>query len=342
MYPTILLKTLMAAVLGRTGLARRSLDRAAKGRAGILMYHRVLPPRQRHAGIEPGMYVDARTFAQQVAFLNRNCRIVPLDRISEAWEGNGSGQSRPVCALTFDDGWVDFMEHAYPVLEAQKVPATVFLPTDFIGTDKWFWTDRLANLLHGRQQANELQKAALRTDNAMVRRILGCSGSPAARLDKAISELKPCPPAQIEDILQEMATALGVEPSSPGRAFLNWEEIRTMAASGLISFGSHTAGHAILTTIGRDTAKMELLASKNRLLAEKVVDAENVPFCYPNGNFNAHIADQVRRTGYNLAVTTEYGWNGSGGDVFALKRIPIHNDMTATRDMFLCRLAGLL
>lgn len=341
MQPSIVLKSFIAAILSRTGLAQRALARMAMGKTGILMYHRILSAQERHVGVEPGMYVDDRVFSRQVAFLKQHCHIVPLDRILDAGEAEKAANSKPECALTFDDGWADFLTHAFPILEAQQVPATVFLPTDFIGTEKWFWTDRLAIMLLRRPPAIGLQNLPSQPQHDLTKRILGYTGSPVSRLDKAIAALKPIPPEQIEEILQDLADFLHVEPSPPGRAFLSWEEIRTMAASGLVTFGSHTAGHAILTTITPHAVEQELLASKNRLQDEKVVKGDRIPFCYPNGNYNQQIAALVRQAGYSLAVTTEPGWNPVHRDAFTLKRIPIHHDMTATRDMFLCRLAGI-
>lgn len=342
MHFRILLKSAAAGLLAGTGTARRLLARNARGRTGILMYHRVLSPRQRHPGIEPGMFVDSRTFRQQVAFLKQHCRVVSLDRILEIHQGGGGPEGdEPMCALTFDDGWADFYEHAYPVLKAHQVPATVFLPTDYIGTGRWFWTDRLGFLLHGREIKGGPAQSGAESGHPLVRRILSAPGPLQARLAAAIAELKALPQEEIEEVLQETAAALRVAPAPPGRAFLTWEEVREMAGSGLVSFGSHTAGHAILTTIGEAAVAEELVRSRQKLEAEKIVSRDAVSFCYPNGNHNGKIARQVREAGYCLAVTTRNGWNGPEQDRFALNRIPIHNDMTASRPMFLSRLAGI-
>jgi len=83
------------------------------------------------------------------------------------------------------------------------------------------------------------------------------------------------------------------------------------------------------------------MRSKERLIAEKVVDKPFIPFSYPNGNYNEKIAWMVKEVGYNLAVTTESGWNHLGSDPFALRRIAIHQDMTSTEAMFGCRILNI-
>jgi len=342
MHPAIILKSVMAAVLSRTGKAYRNLERISRGKAGILMYHRVLPANGRPPGIEPGMYVCEDTLERHVRFLKANFSIIALDRLLADGKIQTPTDSKPLCILTFDDGWADFFNYAFPVLKSHRVPATIFVPTDFIGTDKWFWTDRLGFLLLRQQKIGfRADPREQQSEDTAVNKILGSSGPLAERLEAAISHLKAFPPEHIENILLNMASVLHADPSPPGRAFLTWEEIREMAASGLVSFGSHTAGHSILTTIGEDMVRQELLQSKRKLLAEKIVSPGFIPFCYPNGNFDPKIARLVRETGYSLAVSTEYGWNGGDADIYALNRIPIHNDMTASRSMFLCRMAGI-
>jgi peptidoglycan/xylan/chitin deacetylase (PgdA/CDA1 family) len=97
-----------------------------------------------------------------------------------------------------------------------------------------------------------------------------------------------------------------------------------MAQSGLISFGSHTASHRILTTLTDKEIQDELMRSKETLIAEKAVDSSFVPFSYPNGNYNEKIVNMVREAGYSLAVTTDNGWNHRGFNPFTLRRVAIH------------------
>ena len=115
-----------------------------------------------------------------------------------------------------------------------------------------------------------------------------------------------------------------------------------MKDSGFIEFGSHTDGHKILKTLKKDEITLELEESKKSLIDEKVCEKDFCPFCYPSGVYDRHIKKMVAEAGYNVAVSTQKGWNTKKSDLFALKRIGIHDDMTSTEAMFACKIAGLL
>lgn len=164
-----------------------------------------------------------------------------------------------------------------------------------------------------------------------------------SRLEAAIGILKGRREEEIERVLAGLSGARAPQGgAAPVRDFLSWDEVREMASSGLVSYGSHTASHRILTTLSRDEVREELERSRARLLAEDAADPDFIPFCYPNGEQDAGIAAAVREAGYGVAVTTAGGWNGRGDDPFLLKRIAIHEDMASTPALFGCRLAGIL
>jgi peptidoglycan/xylan/chitin deacetylase (PgdA/CDA1 family) len=302
----------------------------------ILMYHRITNPRTEPVYIQPGMYVTPETFAMHLKALQSETIVLPLhELLNRMRQGNGNPASKPLCAITFDDGWLDFCTNAFPVLKSLNMPATVFLPTNFIGTDKWFWTDQFAFVW------KQLEPRRRPAATAALRSLSRIQGSFESQIEKAVAVLKNLPGNAIEDVLAELEKCAGTSSRVPGRAFLNWEEVREMRGSGLVSFGSHTAGHQILTTLDQNGIRDELLVSKQKLVEEKAADADGLSFCYPNGNFNQTISALVKESGYSSAVTTKTGWNSFSENHFALKRIGMHQDMTSTKSLFLSRLAGI-
>jgi hypothetical protein len=75
-----------------------------------------------------------------------------------------------------------------------------------------------------------------------------------------------------------------------------------------------------------------------------VVSRSFIPFAYPNGNHDDRVAKMVESAGYSCAVTTIKGWNSPANgkvDVYKLKRVGVHQDMTSTNPMFACRIHGI-
>ncbi len=308
----------------------------------ILMYHRVIPRSEAKKGVQAGMYVDPGTFECQIRFVRKYFSIRPISEVFS--NSSGSSNDKPSCALTFDDGWHDFYTNCYPILKAYEVPAMVFLPTDFIGTENSFWTDRLSSLIYQRCKHSDvmtLRVGGQPTTNPVVSTMLRLKGSFESCQESAIALLKTLRNEDIEKAIAELSSTWGIEAKLPGRLFLSWEEVSEMQQTGLISFGSHTATHRILTTLRKEEIQEELMKSREELITRKASDASSVAFSYPNGNYNEEICQLVRDGGYSLAVTTKRGWNHKTLDAHLLKRFGMHQAMTSTPAMLSCRIGGI-
>lgn len=306
------------------------------------MYHRVLPKHEAiKKQIEPGMFVTPDTFEMHLHYLQQHFNPVSLSH--KIFNGSGnSGYPKPLCILTFDDGWFDFYNFAFPLLKAHNMPATVFLPTRYIGTDKWFWTDKISYLFAKRPNRFPDNLTNFEKENSLVDKLTHLKGSLESQIDAAIHLLKPLNRKKIDNIIKDLSSLWGIETNPSGPSFLSWDQVREMVGSGLITFGSHTADHNILTTLSEDEVGLELLESKEKLLTEQVVDPSFITFCYPNGNHDHNLAKMVEVSGYSLAVTTKNGWNGFSDDPFTLKRVSVHQDMTSTQAMFAYRISGMI
>src|ERR1700751_5164860 len=116
------------------------------GGPSILMYHRIATP-----DVDPwGLSVSPERFAEQVQALRTRRTVLSMD----AFVARLRSRNLPhdAVALTFDDGYSDNLSQAKPILQATGVPATVFLTTGRIGTEKEFWWDALARMRLGRAE----------------------------------------------------------------------------------------------------------------------------------------------------------------------------------------------
>ena len=311
----------------------------------ILMYHRIINKSESETYLQDGMYVDPNTFRRHIQYLKSNFTVVSLDSIPSIMSLEFKPlNNKPFCVLTFDDGWNDFYENAYPILKSFNICATVFLPTDFIGTNKMFWTDRIANILYIIEQGRGNCGIIHNSSNYIIDKIVNMKGTMDEKIENAVEILKLLRIDEIDRILKELADKWEVDSEIKLKSFLSWGEIREMHQSEIIYFGSHTKSHKILTTIPENEIRDELIQSKNKLIDENVVKSSFIPFAYPNGNYTDKIADMVEEAGYSIALTTKKGWNrvtDKKTSCYQLKRVGIHQDMTSTDAMFACRIYGI-
>ena len=318
-----------------------------RGKVIVLMYHRVLTSEEvAHQSVQSGMYVLDSVFAQHMSFVKNTFTVLSLQELLDLWQNGAWNEQARYCVITFDDGWVDNYRHAYPVLKRLGIPATIFLPTDYVGTEEWFWPDQMAYLLKilaergGKAEALKGIEGVLSGFlNGDVRPLVEVFGRREQMTDEIIERCKQMPIQRIHQLLDGLAAELGVSLPQ-GRVIVNWDEVREMSQAG-VSFGSHSCSHRIMTTIAPDEVSKELLKSKQVLLGEGV---NYVPvFCYPNGNSDPHIQSQVRACGYEAAVSVQIGVEGSRPrNQFAINRVGIHNDVTSTIPLFSWRLFGPL
>jgi len=334
-------KSLLASLLSGTGLLKANFERRAEADFAILTYHRILERKGPRDCVQDGMFVDPETFDVHIRFLKKHFRIVPILELTSASDRNAD--RRPLCVLTFDDGWIDFYENAYPVLELHSVPATVFLATDFVGTGRRMWPDRVSRLYQERNVSQAKRAHQGVSSDPIVIRLEAIKGTTRQQSETAIAVLKNHRLDRIERVISELSDRWGCDVRAQDRDFLSWREVREMQSSGLVSFGSHTAGHQILTTLSVEEIERELVESKNALIREGVADPSDISFCYPNGDHDDKIVRMVAEAGYRLAVTTEGGWNSyAPGDPFRFRRISIHQDICSTAAMLGCRIAGFI
>ncbi|WP_111641462.1 polysaccharide deacetylase family protein [Marinimicrobium alkaliphilum] len=323
------LKPVLTSLASRYGAHRQH---SATPRLWVLMYHRILPVTdERYHLEEPGMRVTPESFEMHLQQLRKHFELVSLkDWVSAREEGRELPPK--ACAITFDDGWRDNYEYAFPLLKQYNAPATLFAVVDKIGTDFQFWPNIVASLL--------LSGAGSRFKNDPV---LADAATHEAYPDQeavagAIKRLKSRSDAEIFGALDAMDWRAQI-PSAMVPALMNWEQLLDMQASGLVDIGSHTRTHARLTSALPAQALSDEIVSSKARLEDKIQRAVDL-FCFPNGDFNPEALALVKET-YKAAVTTNRGINQS--DTLALHeltRVGIHDDIANTPTRFDARLSG--
>ena len=104
-----------------------------------------------------------------------------------------------------------------------------------------------------------------------------------------------------------------------GDAYLNWDQVRMLDKSGLITIGAHTVDHENLASDSSDRQRYEIIQGKADL--EQEIGHEVRHFCYPYGSYNQTTIDIVRQAGFITATTTLPGTIQPPGSLYTLRRI---------------------
>lgn len=309
----------------------------------VLMYHRVLPRGDERLLCEqPGMWVHPDTLAMHLRTLRSYFEIV---RLTDWLERARNNEPLPLraCAITFDDGWRDNYDYAYPVLRSHDAPATIFVCSDLIGTDKRFWPERLATLL---RLLSDTSRADDRQRLPWLRELAPALDSPRSSIvieaiDNAIEAAKKrYSDESISRLLDEAMVTIGAQGNSRGNALLDWDQVREMLDSHIVDFGSHTRTHTRLSQdVGEQTLRDEIIESKHTI--ETHTGASVELFCYPNGDVAPAAYDMVKAA-YRGACSTRCGWHSPADNSFMIRRIGVHEHIAFDPVSFLSRVSAWL
>jgi peptidoglycan/xylan/chitin deacetylase (PgdA/CDA1 family) len=239
----------------------------------------------------------------------------------------GSPLPRRAAAITIDDGYRSVYRVAYPALKRLGLPASVYLATGFVDERQFLWTDRVEYAVN-RTKASDLD---VTIGGSPLR--LSVNGHEARMAaDRTLrSRIKKLPQAELEHAVDAVERAAGCAVAGAASDLYDpmlWSEAAEMHASGLITFGCHTHSHVILARCEPAHVARELAQSK--AIIENRLGVPCDEFCYPNGrlgDFNAATGALVRDAGFKSALTTVYGRNSRGANLFELRRYNLGKKM---------------
>jgi len=256
-----------------TGLMSLAACMRQRNGAIILMYHSIADSMQ-SKWVDPENHVEPEIFEQQMKFLSQNRKVVSFSELIATLQ-KGCTPPDGTVVITFDDGYLDNLSIAAPILEHYKMPALLFLPSAYIDRSETQWIDQAYTAFMFR--SNRLLRVGSNPtfcfdlDNKLQSRSgykAVCRGLLSAGVEERQSLLA--------DLYDQLAPT-----ERPPRLTMTWDDVRTLLSEyKLFHIGAHTAEHTDLTSVSEKNAKEELAICMNRIKAEVNIYPHYFSFCY--------------------------------------------------------------
>ncbi|EHR42210.1 polysaccharide deacetylase family protein [Alishewanella jeotgali] len=266
-------------------------NQLSRNKLSILIYHQVLAEPDPMRPSEP----TAAVFDWQMQLLSKYFCPLSLDQALHHLEQNTLPRNS-VC-VTFDDGYLNNLTVAQPILAKYGIPATVYVATGF-SHGRNMWNDRLIHLFA------DPQKQQLQLNDEIL--TLGDWDDRRTKAQQWLKKLKYLPLAQrLEqiDLLYQQNNA-----SEQSALMMTAEQIRQLSECG-ITIGAHTVNHPILKVLPEHEQLAEIQKSKQQL--ETWLKQPVLHFAYPNGvegvDFDDVTVKLVQNAGFSSAVVTNWG-----------------------------------
>lgn len=306
---------------GLDALAGERITSLARWRGLLIFnYHRIGDPRGETHGDRALYSATQDDFAEQVAFLARHFDIVqPADL-------NGLSQHRDGrhVMITFDDGYRDNYELAFPVLKAAGVGATFFVTTRFLDEGALAWWDEIAWMV--RHSVHAQLPAGPWTDTPLS---LAEADRPHT-IDRLLGHYKRIQGTECARFLAWLGEAAGsgrCQLDGLSQMWMTWDMVREMRAAGM-TIGGHSVNHPVMARLTHAQQLQEIQACAQRLQEEL---AEPMRwFAYPVGirdAFNADSRRALEQAGVEHAFSYYGGYNRPGDwDRYDMRRVSVESN----------------
>lgn len=288
----------------------------------VLNYHRV--GESNNSMFDHDLWsASAEDFDQQIRFLSLNYDMIRIQDLDRIWKER---RGRYVL-VTFDDGYIDNYEWAFPILKSYNSAATFFLTTGFLDERKVAWWDEIAWMVRSSTQAvlaaNQWTGEAVSLESADANRSIKI----------LLGVYKNLPGEKTESYLNFLAeqTGSGRCPQDiADQVWMTWDMIREMSQAGM-DIGGHTVTHPILANHSAERQKIEIENCKQRIEAE--IGQTISAFSYPVGGkncFDDRTRDCLEQAGYHWGFSYYGGFSSlDQPDHWDIPRIAVESDETA-------------
>jgi peptidoglycan/xylan/chitin deacetylase (PgdA/CDA1 family) len=307
-------------LMDRVGINRLMAGAARRPGLLSLTYHRI--GACANQPFDDGLFsATAEDFRAQIKYLRDHFDLLSVDSLLQATKQGRLELSRPSALITFDDGYRDNYDVAFPILREIGVPAVLFVAAGYIDEPRLTWWDRVAYIVKSTERS--VLELDYPTKDTLDLRELGRSRT-IYRILKIYKSAHDIDQRRFFEQL-ELQAEVAVDSLVVGRdLFMSWDQVREMKQDG-IEIGAHTYNHPVLSRISEDAQRQEMSRSKERLEAETggVIRI----MAYPvggRGAFDGVTQRLAREAGYCAAFSMYGGFNRpKHAELYDIRRISI-------------------
>lgn len=315
---------LAATILGNMGAtaALGAMRLKFSGEVTILAYHRILDVPVEHEFPFDIELISASVsqFTYQMEYVKAHYQPITFSTLLQHLD-RGERPPRRAAIVTFDDGFVDNYTNAFPILKRLDMPATIFVSTGNVDSQKTFWYEKLSYGLMTTKvdsiTSPTLGSLAI-SDSAEARReLIKCI---VLRLKLVPDEVRL---SSLDDLFAQLLPDhewVDDARSAP----MTWAQIKEMSENK-IEFGSHSVSHPVLSRVPVAKLDFEVEHSKHRIESELQKQVQVI--AYPVGGieaFDDNVRAAVKKAGYRMGVSYVPGIERPDKwDPYALRRVHI-------------------
>lgn len=286
---------------GRSGLAR-VMQPIFGGLGAVLMFHHVGNRAPSYFGGNDHLSIRPEFLSQLLEEFRQEC--IDIVSVGEAVWRMKSGQStQPFVAFTFDDGYRDNVETAYPILQSFRVPFTLFVCSGFVDRQVPIWWLSLEQII---QAHNVIE---FKADGK--HHVLQCIGKNEKRrsFEQIVKLLKTMSDEELHETMQTLCDTMNHDAMAlVDHEMATWDMLKELSKDPLVTIGAHTHSHPFLPKLSEKKAKAEMIKGRTRI--KKMLGIETDYFAYPYGFESAVDKREVelaKEVGFEAAFTTRKG-----------------------------------
>ncbi|MGF2412911.1 polysaccharide deacetylase family protein [Ferruginibacter sp.] len=283
--------------------------------ATILLFHRVNTVRDKLW--DP---MAPELFEKIIRFVSKNYEVLPLQEICL----NKKRHTKKALAITFDDGYRDYLDFALPVLKNYNLPSSMFVVAECVDNNLPTWTYIMDYLFFN---TKKLALPPFDYGEACAAFAIYKWNNKEEQISyskKFKQFLKLVDNERRNAIMQHFMESFD-DVAAPCNLMMTWDDLRTLKNEP-VEIGSHTLTHPPLATIDNQVELEKEIRISGEIIQQQLGYFPTT-ISYPVGSYNKKVKEVAKQAGYKIGLAVDQKlYNSQKQDLFEVPRIELYND----------------